>query len=147
MATVHTTKSTIAPRMFNKFYLDLSILMSLIVFVKIYLFCILFCFGATFAQQIAWLPNPPYGSNLSDIYARTYGERRNPFPTSRMHPNATSSPRYCYVCSYVIKGICKGPSQKLEDISDYLLKAGVQHPFLRRRTRRSKCEFKLESQT
>ena len=53
MATVHTTKSTIAPRMFNKFYLDLSILMSLIVFVKIYLFCILFCFGATFAQQIA----------------------------------------------------------------------------------------------
>lgn len=53
-------------------------------------------------------------------------------------PNATSSTRYFYVCCYAKKHICKGPSQKLETISDCLLKSrGIQHLFLRRRTRRS----------
>ena len=80
------------------------------------------------------IANPPY-RNLSDIYARTYGERKSPFPTSRTQHH----PQDIFTCAVTQKKhICKGPSQKLETISDCLLKSrGIQHLFLRRRTRRS----------
>ena len=69
-----------------------------------------------------------------------YGERRNPFPT----PRTQHHPQDIFTCAVTQKKhICKGPSQKLETISDCLLKSrGIQHLFLRRRTRRSQVLFK-----